>query len=287
MSRAFLFCVALLAILTEAQNLAQAESKNRNREQQKAPTATQQATAPAVQQTAPPATPTASPAPRPAAPAEPARPRPGAILSAVTLKDIGYAEGFRFANLGGRRELFVPMPQGADIVANELVLVVDDVSAHEARRSLEVILNDRTVAAIALDGKGSVRTIRVPLGRTRPRDGFLKFSFLYSGAATPDRCIDVRYVGDSLTVRPDTAVLSACTVHPEAGLTLREREEAAVVRAAVAGAGRVVALATADKLGTIGPYPVAELGQVDVLVTDAGDAECSVYRDAGVEVLRA
>ena len=27
-----------------------------------------------------------------------------------------------------------------------------------------------------------------------------------SGAATLDRCIDVRYVGDSLTVRPETAV---------------------------------------------------------------------------------
>ena len=88
-------------------------------------------------------------------------------------------------------------------------------------------------------------------------------------------------------VRPDAAVLSACTVHPEAGLTLRGRDEAAVVRAAVAGAGRVLALATADKLGTIGPYPVADLGQVDVLVTDADDAACSVYREAGVEVLRA
>src|SRR6185503_12663907 len=73
-------------------------------------------------------------------------------------------------------------------------------------RSLEVLLNERMVAAIALDGKGQGRTIRIPLGQAKPRDGFLKFTFLYSGAVTPDRCIDVRYVGDSLTVRPETAV---------------------------------------------------------------------------------
>lgn len=88
-------------------------------------------------------------------------------------------------------------------------------------------------------------------------------------------------------VRPDTAIVSACTLHPEAGLTLRNREEAAVVRAALAGAGRVVALATADKLGTVGPYPVAGLADLGALVTDAPDADCAVYRDAGLEVVRA
>ena len=57
-----------------------------------------------------------------------------------------------------------------------------------------------------LDGKSMGRTVRVPLPRTKAKDGFLKLSFLYSGAATQDRCIDVRYVGDSLTIRPETAI---------------------------------------------------------------------------------
>ena len=39
-------------------------------------------------------------------------------------------------------------------------------------------------------------------------------------------------------VRPDVCVLTACSLHPVAGLTLRHREEAAVVRAMVEGAGR-------------------------------------------------
>ncbi|HEX3859179.1 MAG TPA: cellulose biosynthesis cyclic di-GMP-binding regulatory protein BcsB [Pseudolabrys sp.] len=130
----------------------------------------------------------------------------GPLVATITLADIGFGNGIRFANLGGRREIFVPMPQGVDLSATELSLTFDDLTAHEARRSLEVLVNDRSAAAIALDGKGMNRTIRIPLGKTKARDGFLKLGFLYSGAATQDRCIDVRYVGDSLTVRPDTAL---------------------------------------------------------------------------------
>jgi Bacterial cellulose synthase subunit len=129
-----------------------------------------------------------------------------AVLAEVTLADIGFADGVRLANLGARQELFVPLPQDGDVAASELVLAYDDISAHEARRHLEILLNDRTVAAIALDGKSRARTVRIPLGHARPKDGYIKLSFLYAGAATLDRCIDVRYVGDSLTVRPETAL---------------------------------------------------------------------------------
>ena len=96
------------------------------------------------------------------------------------------------------------------MTASELVLALDDVSAHDARRNLEVQVNDRTVAAIVLDGKSRDRIIRIPLGKAKPKDGYLKLSFLYSGAATLDRCIDVRSVGDSLTVRPESAARGRC-----------------------------------------------------------------------------
>jgi hypothetical protein len=140
------------------------------------------------------------------APGASAAVRATGLLSAITLADVGFVNGIRFANLGGRRELFLPLPQSGDVAASELVLVLDDVSAHEARRSLEVLINDRTVVAIMLDGKTRGRSIRVPLAKAKPKDGYLKLSFLYSGAATLDRCIDVRYVGDSLTIRPETAI---------------------------------------------------------------------------------
>jgi DeoR/GlpR family transcriptional regulator of sugar metabolism len=88
-------------------------------------------------------------------------------------------------------------------------------------------------------------------------------------------------------VRPDVCVLSACSVHPGTGLTMRHREEAEVVRAMVAGAGRVVCLTTSSKLGTSGPYPVAALDRVDTLVTDAAPGELAPYRELGIEVVSA
>lgn len=128
------------------------------------------------------------------------------LVVGVLLADVGYSNGFRLSNLGGRREVYIPVPQGIELNLAELVLVLDDVSAHDARRSLEILVNDRSVSAVALDGKSTGRTVRVALANAAARDGYLKLSFLYSGAATQDRCIDVRYVGDSLTVRPESAV---------------------------------------------------------------------------------
>ncbi len=128
------------------------------------------------------------------------------MVATVTLADIGFRNGLRFANLGGRRQIFIPVPQGAELAATALSLVLDDMTAHQAKRNVEVLLNGRSVAAIALDGKGDGRVVRVPLNDVKPRDGFYKLAFIYGGAATQDRCIDVRYVGDSLTVRPESAL---------------------------------------------------------------------------------
>lgn len=88
-------------------------------------------------------------------------------------------------------------------------------------------------------------------------------------------------------VRPDLCLLSVCSVHPVAGLTLRHREEAAVVRAMVDGSARVASLTTATKLGSAGPYPVAALDRIDTLISDAPDDELAVYRERGIDVVRA
>jgi cellulose synthase operon protein B len=144
----------------------------------------------------------------PAAPASAATltAQPSGPLAAITLSDIGFVNGVRFANLGGHRELFVPLPQRDDVTVSDLVLVLDDISAYQAQRNLELQANGRTVAAIVLDGKSRGRIVRIPLDKTKPKDGYLKLSFLYSGAATLDRCIDVRDIGDSVSIRPETAV---------------------------------------------------------------------------------
>src|ERR1700730_13785832 len=151
---------------------------------------------PALAQTrAPIPVPPRAPAPAPVpetAPSTAPPPLPGTIVSTLTFADLGFGNGFRFANLGGRREIFVQVPQGLAINSSELVLMLDDMSAFSAQRSLEILVNDRSAATIALDGKANARMVRIPLGTAKTQDGFLKISFQYSGAATQDRCIDVR-----------------------------------------------------------------------------------------------
>jgi DeoR/GlpR family transcriptional regulator of sugar metabolism len=89
------------------------------------------------------------------------------------------------------------------------------------------------------------------------------------------------------SVRPHVCVLSACSLHPAAGLTLRFREEAEVVRVMVEQAERLLALITASKLGTTAPYPVAPAERIDTLVTDADDEDVAPFRALGIEVVRA
>jgi hypothetical protein len=208
-TRAWFFSVFVLALLPVA---AYAQAPQQIAQQPQSPP-----TAPTPAQTRAPASAPVlhrpitrvvhQPAPTPVvAEAAPVAARPSGVLAEITLADTGFINGVRLANLGGRQDLFVPLPQEGEVVASELMLAIDDISAHEARRNLEVQVNDRAVSAIALDGKSRARTVRIPLGRIRPKDGYVKLSFLYSGAATLDRCIDVRSIGDSLTIRPETAL---------------------------------------------------------------------------------
>ena len=87
---------------------------------------------------------------------EPAAPRSGGLLAEVTLADIGFVNGLRFANLGGHHELFVPLPQDGEVTASDLVLVLDDVS----QKNLPLILPKRpsmltAIPKTAASGAGS------------------------------------------------------------------------------------------------------------------------------------
>ena len=84
-------------------------------------------------------------------------------------------------------------------------------------------------------------------------------------------------------VRPDLCVVSPCWLELEQGVTLRDRAEAEVMRAMIDRSRRVMAIATAGKLGATGPYVVAETKQIDVLVTDAPADD---YAALGIEVVR-
>jgi DeoR/GlpR family transcriptional regulator of sugar metabolism len=87
------------------------------------------------------------------------------------------------------------------------------------------------------------------------------------------------------TVRADICVLGICSLHPDVGVTTPDNEEAYVKRAMVASAGEVIALATADKLRNASPWVVAQLADIDHLVTDGSGERTRPYTSAGIDVV--
>jgi DeoR/GlpR family transcriptional regulator of sugar metabolism len=90
-------------------------------------------------------------------------------------------------------------------------------------------------------------------------------------------------------VRADVLVLGVCSVHPEVGITVLELEESYVKRAMIANAAEVVAVSSAEKLGSAGPFVIAPLEELTYLVTEesAPTAQVERFRAAGVEVVLA
>jgi DeoR/GlpR family transcriptional regulator of sugar metabolism len=89
------------------------------------------------------------------------------------------------------------------------------------------------------------------------------------------------------SVRADVLVLGVCSVHPEVGLTVLELEESYVKRAMIANAAEVVAVSSAEKLGSAGPFVIAPLEELTHLVTEKSAPATQVerFRAAGVEVV--
>ena len=88
-------------------------------------------------------------------------------------------------------------------------------------------------------------------------------------------------------LRTDVAFIGTNGVSAEHGLSTPDRSEAAVKRAIVASARKVVVLADADKLGVENLVRFADLADVDVLVTDvrADQEKVDAIRSTGLEVV--
>ncbi|HEY0932346.1 MAG TPA: DeoR/GlpR family DNA-binding transcription regulator [Trebonia sp.] len=89
-------------------------------------------------------------------------------------------------------------------------------------------------------------------------------------------------------VSADTFFLGVTGVHPEAGLTTGDADEAAMKRVLAGRAAETYVLASAEKIGTASPYQVIALSEVSGVITDA-DPRSPVIRElrARVEVITA
>jgi DeoR/GlpR family transcriptional regulator of sugar metabolism len=91
------------------------------------------------------------------------------------------------------------------------------------------------------------------------------------------------------SIRADLCMLGVCSLHPEVGISVPDLEESLVKRAMISGAAEVVALASAEKLGTAAPYVVGSLSELTHLVTErsASDETLEPYRELGITIIRA
>ena len=87
-------------------------------------------------------------------------------------------------------------------------------------------------------------------------------------------------------VRADLYFMGVCSVHPEAGLSTGDFEEAGVKRALSAAAAETIVLASPEKLATASPYQVIPLEELSGLVTMASVPETVLapYRKRGISI---
>ncbi|WP_411093258.1 DeoR/GlpR family DNA-binding transcription regulator [Streptomyces sp. 049-1] len=85
-------------------------------------------------------------------------------------------------------------------------------------------------------------------------------------------------------VSADLCLLGVTGVHPEAGLTTGDAEEAAMKRALSARAAETWVLASSEKIGTASRYRVLDLDQIGALITDTAPEDAVVGRLTGLGV---
>jgi DeoR family transcriptional regulator, fructose operon transcriptional repressor len=146
----------------------------------------------------------------------------------------------------------------------------------------------RFAAALPGDLQLVVATHAVPIAaRLAPR-GNLDLHLLPGRVRTTTQAaVGAETVAALADLRADVAFLGTNGLTIELGLSTPDTEEAAVKRAMVRGARRVVVLADSSKVGVESPVRFAAIDQVDVLVTDDGitDDDRRALEDAGVEVV--
>ncbi len=91
------------------------------------------------------------------------------------------------------------------------------------------------------------------------------------------------------TIRADLCFLGIGSLHPEVGISTFDLEEAYVKRAMIASAAEVVAVASADKLGTAAPYIVGPLSDLTHLITERSvpNEVLAPYQALGITIMRA
>ncbi|MEU3347982.1 DeoR/GlpR family DNA-binding transcription regulator [Streptomyces sp. NPDC006700] len=158
---------------------------------------------------------------------------------------------------------------GETVVLDSGTTCLEVARALRGRRVTVMPLSLQAVNVLA-DSPGQT-TLLVPGGRPRPGEGALTGPLTLSSLAA---------------LRFDTAVVGCCGLNAQQGLTAYDLDDAAVKRAAIESARRVLAVADGSKLSRTAHAFVAPVARLHTLVTDesAPPDEVEALRAAGTSV---
>jgi DeoR/GlpR family transcriptional regulator of sugar metabolism len=127
------------------------------------------------------------------------------------------------------------------------------------------VTNERVAAALDRDAGLTVVTAGPAIAAAALRVGVEVV--LLGGVVDREigAAVDATAVEALRGIRADAAVLGLCAVDADAGVTTARPAEVAFKRCLTAGAGEVIAAATADKLGTAAPYAVAPAAELTTI----------------------
>jgi len=168
------------------------------------------------------------------------------------------------------------------------------------RKARELIRDDHIVV---MDGG----TTNLELARLLPSD--LKATILTNSLPiaiqlTDHPSIDLFYFGGKILksaqvavgidviqaladVRADLCIIGTRSIHHERGLTDIDREEAQVKQALINSATEVVSLAISEKINSIQPFKVVDIGKVNTIVTELNpkDPMLTPYVNLGIRLI--
>jgi DeoR/GlpR family transcriptional regulator of sugar metabolism len=90
-------------------------------------------------------------------------------------------------------------------------------------------------------------------------------------------------------IRADLYFMGVTGIHPDAGLSTGDLEEANIKRALMTASAETVVLASSEKLGGASAYVIAPLGEVSTLVVSdkVPNATLAPYKKLGIAIVRA
>src|SRR5262249_18063783 len=90
-------------------------------------------------------------------------------------------------------------------------------------------------------------------------------------------------------IRADLFFMGVTGIHPDAGLTTGDLEEAHIKRALCASPAEPHVLLTAEKINAASPYLIAPLSDIDGIIVDAGVSHETLepYERLGLSIIRA